>query len=95
MHRIHSIINIIWNNIVFTGRAKSMEKPYWYRTSFDVPAADKDKIFQLIFKGINYRAEVWLNGKLISDSSQMAGMFAEYYLDVSRAIIAGKKIYLL
>src|SRR5206468_2499865 len=64
-------------------------KPYWYRTTFSVPAADKGRTFQLIFKGINYRAEVWLNGKLVADSSQMAGMFAEHNLVVSNKIIAG------
>lgn len=65
------------------------KKPYWYRTTFKVPAADKGRSFQLIFKGINYRAAVWVNGKQIADSSQMAGMFAEYSLDVSKEIIAG------
>lgn len=65
------------------------KKPYWYRTVFMVPAADKGKLFQLIFKGINYRAAVWVNGKQIADSSQMAGMFAEYNLDVTGAIHAG------
>src|SRR5690242_2507610 len=34
-------------------------KSYWYRTTFTVPASDKGKHFQLIFKGINYRAAVW------------------------------------
>ncbi len=65
------------------------KKPYWYRTSFFVPAADKGRRFQLIFKGINYRAAVWVNGKQIADSTQMAGMFAEYNLDVSKVVIAG------
>ena len=62
------------------------KKPYWYRTTFNVPSADKGKFFQLIFKGINYRADVWLNGKQVADSSQMAGMFAEYSFDVSNII---------
>jgi beta-galactosidase/beta-glucuronidase len=65
------------------------KKPYWYRTTFNVPANDRGRIFQLIFKGINYRAAVWVNGKQIADSAQMAGMFAEYSLDVSQNIIAG------
>ncbi|MFB9845552.1 glycoside hydrolase family 2 protein [Mucilaginibacter ginsenosidivorans] len=65
------------------------KKPYWYRTTFKVPATDKGHYFQLIFKGINYRAAVWLNGKLIADSAQMAGMFAEHNLDVSSEIKAG------
>lgn len=66
------------------------KKPYWYRTTFDVPQVDKGKHFQLIFKGINYRAEVWVNGKRIADSSEMSGMFAQYSLDVSKVINAGK-----
>lgn len=67
------------------------KKPYWYRTTFNVPAADKGRRFQLVFKGINYRAAVWVNGKQIADSSQMAGMFAEYNLDVSKEIKAGSE----
>ncbi|MFI5137221.1 MAG: glycosyl hydrolase 2 galactose-binding domain-containing protein [Sphingobacteriales bacterium] len=65
------------------------KKPYWYRTTFKVPAGDKGKHFQLIFKGINYRAAVWVNGKQIADSTQMAGMFAEHSLDVTGAIVSG------
>ena len=65
------------------------KKPYWYRTTFKVAAGDKGRHFQLIFKGINYRAAVWVNGKQIADSTQMAGMFADYNLDVSSAIATG------
>ncbi len=66
-------------------------KPYWYRTVFEVPAADNGRHFQLIFKGINYRAAVWVNGQQIMDSTRMAGMFAEYSLDVSKLIKAGSE----
>jgi hypothetical protein len=66
------------------------KKPYWYRTVFMVPAADRGRHFQLIFKGINYRAAVWVNGKQIADSTQMAGMFAQYSLDISGNIKAGE-----
>lgn len=67
------------------------KKPYWYRTQFSVPASDKGKCFQLIFKGINYRAGVWINGIQVADSSKMAGMFAQYSIDVSKYIKAGEK----
>ena len=65
------------------------KKPYWYRTTFMVPAVDQGRCFQLIFKGINYRAGIWLNGSQVADSTRMAGMFAEYSLDVSKYIKAG------
>jgi len=67
------------------------KKPYWYRTTFMVPPADNGHCFQLIFKGINYRAGVWLNGQQVADSTQMSGMFAQYSLDVSRYVKAGEK----
>lgn len=64
--------------------------PYWYRTTFQVPAGDKGRRFQLIFKGINYRAAVWVNGRQVADSSKMAGMFAEYFIDVTNYIKTGE-----
>lgn len=73
------------------GLPNPWSKPWWYRTEFTVPAEDKGRHFDLIFKGINYRAGVWLNGRQIADSAQMAGMFTEYRLDVSDYIIAGAK----
>jgi hypothetical protein len=71
------------------GEPNPWKKPYWYRTTFLVPAADKGKHFQLIFKGINYRAEVWLNGTMLADSQRMVGMFEEFDLDASASIHAG------
>lgn len=65
------------------------KKPYWYRSVFKVPVEDNDRHFQLIFKGINYRAAVWVNGQQITDSTQMAGMFAEYSFDISKFVKAG------
>jgi hypothetical protein len=73
------------------GEPNPWKKPYWYRTTFEVPVADQGRFFQLVFKGINYRAEVWLNGKMIADSTRMVGMFAEHNLDVSNQIVAGGK----
>jgi hypothetical protein len=67
------------------------KKPYWYRTTFSVPAQDKGKTFQLIFKGINYRAAVWVNGRQVADSSGMAGMFAQYSFDISKYVTAGSE----
>ncbi|MDE3211689.1 MAG: beta galactosidase jelly roll domain-containing protein [Bacteroidota bacterium] len=73
------------------GEPNPWKKPYWYRTTFSVPAADKGRHFQLIFKGINYRAAVWLNGQQVADSSEMAGMFAQYFLDVTGKVVPGKE----
>jgi hypothetical protein len=65
------------------------KKPYWYRTTFNVPSSDNGRTFQLIFKGINYRAAVWINGHQIKDSTEMAGMFAQYSLDITGLVKPG------
>jgi len=35
---------------------------WWYRTEFTLPAADAGKTIWLNFGGLNYRANIWLNG---------------------------------
>src|SRR5439155_910644 len=37
----------------------------WYRTSFTAPAG-RD-VYSLIFKGVNYRADIWLNGHKVAN----------------------------
>ena len=54
---------------------------WWYRTSFALPS--KDKIAWLIFKGINYRAEVWLNGQRIAGNREIVGMYQSFQLNIT------------
>jgi exo-1,4-beta-D-glucosaminidase len=62
---------------------------WWYRTEFEVPAGYRDQNIWLHFDGINFRANVWLNGKQISSSDKIAGTFRLYELDISRDAHAG------
>ena len=57
--------------------------PYWFRTTFRIPAEKKGKRVWLNFDGINYRADVWLNSKQIASSTDMAGMFRRFQYDIS------------
>ncbi len=41
---------------------------YWYRTSFTVPADAAGKRTTLVFGGINYAAEMWVNGQRLGDT---------------------------
>ncbi|MEP7246311.1 MAG: glycoside hydrolase family 2 TIM barrel-domain containing protein [Gammaproteobacteria bacterium] len=40
---------------------------YWYRTQFSLPMALAGRQLTLTFKGINYAAEVWANGRRLGD----------------------------
>ncbi len=42
---------------------KLARQNYWYRSSFAVPAGANGKQLRLRFGGINYAAEIWINGK--------------------------------
>lgn len=59
--------------------------PYWYRTEFDIPESMRGKHVWLLFKGINYRADVWLNGRQIAERETMAGMYQRFFLDAGMA----------
>jgi len=64
--------------------------PYWYLTEFSVPQEYKGKKLWLHFDGINYRANIWLNGKRIADSDSIVGMFKRFSFDVTDNVTAGK-----
>jgi beta-mannosidase len=61
--------------------------PYWYRTVFTVPAGYAGKKIWLNFDGINYTAEVWVNGKNLG---AMKGAFSRGMFDLSDIVTAGK-----
>jgi len=64
---------------------------WWYRKTFTVPAAEHGKTLWLRFGGINYRADLWVNGKQIADDQQIAGAYRTYEFDVTRDVIPGKE----
>ncbi len=65
---------------------------WWYRTAFQAPAATrKEEHFWLHFGGINYRADIWLNGKKLADSADVAGTYRTYDFDVTALLQPGKQ----
>jgi len=60
-----------------------------YRNAFLVPAAYRGKTVWLNFKGINYRANIWLNGKQIGLFSDVAGAWRTYEFNVTDAVKLG------
>ena len=61
---------------------------YWYRTSFIVPAGYKGQQIWLNFDGINYSADVWLNGTQIGS---MKGAFKRGIFDISSLVKPGER----
>lgn len=65
---------------------KLSRQAYWYRTQFRVPPAQEGTNTFLTFKGINYAAEIWVNGRMIGD---VKGAFIRGRFDISKVAPAG------
>ncbi len=64
--------------------------PWWYRKEFTLPADYAGKTVWLKFKGINYRANIWLNGKSIAHQENVAGAWRTYEFNITAAAEPGK-----
>ncbi len=67
--------------------------PWWYRTSFDISSIDNN--YELKFEGINYKANIWLNGKMLADTSEVNNAFRIYNFDISKYVVKGRNILAL
>ena len=64
---------------------------YWYRTTFTVPAAYKGRHTWLHFGGINYTAQIWVNGH---EAGTMRGAFIRGDFDISEFVKPGRRAVL-
>jgi exo-1,4-beta-D-glucosaminidase len=64
------------------------KQDWWYRTTFKAPAGE---CYTLEFPGINYRAEIWLNGERVADSKEVAGMYAAHEFNVTQWVKRGSR----
>ena len=61
---------------------------WWYRKQFQFSRREGQQS-RLHFDGINYRANIWLNGHLVADSAQVAGAYRIYDFDITGAAVPG------
>jgi hypothetical protein len=58
-------------------------KDWWYRIELPLPENRQNKLIWVLFNGINYKADIWLNGKLLG---RMEGAFIRGNFDATRLI---------
>ena len=68
---------------------KAFQGPWWYRKEFNVDPGRDGQVW-LHFDGINYRANIWLNGKPIADSNDVVGAYRTYRFNITSALVSGK-----
>ena len=65
------------------------KQDWWYRTVFTAP--DGFSTYTLEFPGINYRAEIWVNGHEVADNKQAVGMYVAHEYNVTEWIKPGSQ----
>lgn len=69
--------------------------PWWYRVEFTLPEEPEEEgkwYYTLHFDGINYAANIWLNGTLIAGRDQVIGMFRRFEFPITDLLVRGGKI---
>ncbi len=62
---------------------------WWYRTPFTLSQDEAAKTVLLEFDGINYAADIWVNGRQIATSDEARGAFRRFRYDITEAVTAG------
>ena len=62
--------------------SEPFDHPWWYCNRFKLPKSDQKTVL-LEFDGINYRANIWLNGKQIANSETAQGPFRRFSFDIT------------
>jgi exo-1,4-beta-D-glucosaminidase len=62
---------------------KQFDVAWWYRNEFFLNSSSPTQTASLTFKGLNYRANIWLNGVQIADSSEIVGTFVYFEVDIT------------
>jgi len=64
--------------------------PWWYRTEFTLPTEAAGRTVWLRFGGINFKANVWLNGRQIAAADDIAGSWRIHEFDVTGTARVGE-----
>src|SRR3989440_3302341 len=76
------VANNVYQNIYFGTTLQSVPdlttQNWWYRGQFTAPASSAGQAYWLRFKGISYRAQIWLNGTQL-DANAVGTMVVHEY----------------
>lgn len=84
-------------NLFDVGVLENMDKepfqvPWWYRTVFKVDKLTGWEHFQITFEGINFKANVWLNGTKVAGDDLIQGSYGVWNFDISKHVVKGENV---
>lgn len=89
--------NGVYENIFFSKNLEKIDRklfevPWWYRKEFYIKPGENFEHSELVFEGINFRADIWLNGVKIADHNEIFGAFRIFSLDISGKEKPGRNV---
>ena len=67
--------------------------PWWYRTEFTLAETLRSKeIIWLHLDGINYRADIWVNGRQVASHDEVVGMFRRFRFNITKYLRPGRNV---
>jgi exo-1,4-beta-D-glucosaminidase len=80
--------NGLYKDVFVGDNYKSLDKTqfddsWWFRKQFETPTLKQGQHVSLHFDGINYYANIWLNGKLIASKDTTFGTFRMWEFDIT------------
>ncbi len=69
---------------------KPFESSWWYRNEFKINEIPESLLLE--FEGVNYKANVWINGKKIADTSAVKNAFRQFKFDIRKYIHEGTNV---
>lgn len=69
---------------------QQFKQPWWFRTTFNLGSDDLSRHVSLRFNGINYRADLWVNGKKVAGKDSFAGTFRIFTFNINDYIQEGE-----
>ena len=70
----------------------AFQVPWWYRKVFNINESHGLDYYQLTFEGINFKANIWLNGLQIARQDSVQGSYGVWSFDVSDLVRLGDNV---
>ncbi len=63
--------------------SEKFKSGWWYRKEFTLSKEQSGKTTRILFNGLNYRANIWLNGNKIGSSDEIFGSFRRFEFNIT------------
>ncbi len=74
---------------------EQFKQPWWFRSGFYLTDIDMNRNVSLRFNGINYRADLWVNGNKVEGKENFAGTYRMFTFNIDKYKKQGKNIIAL